>query len=638
MSPRVIAIRPRLLVTAFAAVALFANIHAATLIVTSTADDGSPGTLRAALAAAADGDVIDATGITGTIVLLPQLLTSSQLGVTKSVGIVGPGPDKLTIDGNQTSRVFRIFPGLDVVIDGFTIANGRASGAPPNSFPRDNGGGIYNDHSSLTVRNCHVLGNSADANGGGIYNDGSTSGSAALSVIDCTFSGNSSGFLDLGGGAIFNNGASSGSATLTVDRGTLSGNAAQGSGGGGGIYNFGGFSGNATAELNACTLSGNSAELGGGIFNYAYDVGGATFEISNSTLSGNTAQEGGGIANVGSGGSARMTVTVSTLSGNSAAVGGGAILNQSKAQLTAIACTLTGNSGPNGGGIFNDESSLHIGNTLLKAGAPGENIRNVSTGTVTSHGFNLSSDAAGGDASTGPGGFLSATGDQRNTDPMLGPLANNGGATLTHLPLPGSTAIDRGSSDSLVAFGITTDQRGFARTVDDPGIPNAFAGDGTDIGAVEVPAAPPPPPPAPVADVAVSFLGADKVSVKQGEVLTYTIAIRNFGPNTAPNVVVNSLLSSGTGFLNARATKGSFSTPPLNETGAVVWSLGDMANGSAEGAELIVSVLVKGKTTVTNLVTINSDADDPNAENNVASITTSVATGGSGGGGGGKKK
>jgi hypothetical protein len=82
----------------------------------------------------------------------------------------------------------------------------------------------------------------------------------------------------------------------------------------------------------------------------------------------------------------------------------------------------------------------------------------------------------------------------------------------------------------------------------------------------------------------------------------------------------------------------------VNESGAVVWTLGDMANGAAEGAELIVSVLVKGKTTVTNLAVVNSGAEDPNAENNVASITTAVAAGGNGNGngngggnGGGKK-
>jgi len=57
-------------------------------------------------------------------------------------------------------------------------------------------------------------------------------------------------------------------------------------------------------------------------------------------------------------------------------------------------------------------------------------------GTVTSLGYNISSDDAGG--------FLIGPGDQINTDPMLGPLQNNGGPTLTHALLPGSPAIDAG--------------------------------------------------------------------------------------------------------------------------------------------------------------------------------------------------
>ena len=55
---------------------------------------------------------------------------------------------------------------------------------------------------------------------------------------------------------------------------------------------------------------------------------------------------------------------------------------------------------------------------------------------VTSLGYNLSSDAAGGDATIGPGGFLNQTGDIRNTDPMLGPLQNNGGTTYTAVDAP----------------------------------------------------------------------------------------------------------------------------------------------------------------------------------------------------------
>jgi hypothetical protein len=58
---------------------------AATITVTSTADSGA-GTLRAALTSAADGDTIDATGVSGTM-----LLTSGELLVTNSVTSLDPG-------------------------------------------------------------------------------------------------------------------------------------------------------------------------------------------------------------------------------------------------------------------------------------------------------------------------------------------------------------------------------------------------------------------------------------------------------------------------------------------------------------------------------------------------------------------
>lgn len=347
--------RSRLTVLALVC-ALATGAHAAsTILVTSTADDGSPGTLRAALAIAADGDVIDATGITGTIVLLPQFLTSSQLGVTKSVGIVGPGPDKLTIDGNHTSRVFRIFPGLDVIIDGFTIANGHASGAPPASFPPNNGGGIYNDHSSLTVRNCVIRENAADDSGGGVYNDGGSSGDATVEIRDSTLSGNTS--IESGGG-ISNDGSSAGNATLTIANCILSGNSVNGISGqqfGGAIYNNGTNSGNARLTVTASTLSGNfSDRLGGAICNDARE-GHTAVQIIASTLSGNTADSGGGIFVLGKSDNDPSLVTLSlvncTLSGNSATgvqSGGGAVFNRG-ATLEIISCTLSGNSAAGGG-------------------------------------------------------------------------------------------------------------------------------------------------------------------------------------------------------------------------------------------------------------------------------------------------
>src|SRR5207302_3916995 len=79
---------------------------------------------------------------------------------------------------------------------------------------------------------------------------------------------------------------------------------------------------------------------------------------------------------------------------------------------------------------------LDIGNTLLKAAASGVNLEIGKLATVTSHGYNVCSDNGGG--------FLNGPGDQINTEPMLGPLQDNGGPTFTHALLPGSPAIDAG--------------------------------------------------------------------------------------------------------------------------------------------------------------------------------------------------
>ena len=158
--------------------------------------------------------------------------------------------------------------------------------------------------------------------------------------------------------------------------------------------------------------------------------GTAMLTVSNSTLSGNRAQSaGGGIYNTGNTGRATLsTINNSTLSGNSSGfVGGGGILND-HATLTVSDGTLSGNSGGwrNGNVILNKQAALEIGDTILKAETSNTNILN-DRGRITSFGYNLSSDNGGG-VLTGPG-------DQINTDPMLGPLQDNGGPTLTHAPV-----------------------------------------------------------------------------------------------------------------------------------------------------------------------------------------------------------
>ena len=98
---------------------------------------------------------------------------------------------------------------------------------------------------------------------------------------------------------------------------------------------------------------------------------------------------------------------------------------------------------------------------------------------VTSNGFNLIGNrgtltfAAVGDQAGGGGNPI--------LNPLLGPLQNNGGTTLTHTLLGGSPALDKGNSS-----GAPSDQRGLRRPIDLADISNAVGGDGGDIGAVEM--------------------------------------------------------------------------------------------------------------------------------------------------------
>src|SRR5262245_29225008 len=140
---------PFLIAAVVAAVGAFASPRAsqgslnlnkvapANIIVVTNSNDSGPGSLRDALATANDGDTIDATGVTGTI-----LLTSAELQVTHNVAINGPGTGSLAVNGNQTFRVFENFAS-DVTISRLTITNGFAAD--------NNGGGGVLNHGGLTL-------------------------------------------------------------------------------------------------------------------------------------------------------------------------------------------------------------------------------------------------------------------------------------------------------------------------------------------------------------------------------------------------------------------------------------------------------------------------------------------------------
>ena len=172
------------------------------------------------------------------------------------------------------------------------------------------------------------------------------------------------------------------------------------------------------------TFEDNYAASGAGIFN----GGLGTLTLENSTFLDNKAVLGGGIYNF-----ANLTGRNCTISNNWAEHDGGGIYDVSYRGISVINSTISGNSAKIAGGIRSYYGSLTIGNTILNAGSEGANI----VGGITSLGYNLCSGSGGGHF-TGPG-------DKINTDPMLGPLADNGGPTLTQALLPGSPAINAGN-------------------------------------------------------------------------------------------------------------------------------------------------------------------------------------------------
>ena len=417
-----------------------ATTQAATLTVTSSGDSGA-GTLRQAIldASPSGGDTIN-FAVTGVITL-----TSGELAIAKNLTITGPGANVLTVRRNPAGgapefRIFFIGNNSHVTISNLTIRNGRDY----------NSGAILNDGATLTVNNCVFTANSGGGyGGGGIMSDGSNA-NARLAVNNSVFDGNSSDFM---GGAILNF-STSHSANLTVSNCIFTNNSAEN---GGGMVNYVGFDGAVTATVNDTTFTGNSAALGrGGAIHNDSVAGSATMRVSNCTITNNSANfYGGGVANSGR----SLEISNCTLTGNSAAGSGGGIYTEyGGAEVHISNCTLSGNSADfHGSGIYTQpEASVAITNTILKTGASGENLY----GGIISHGHNLSNDAAGGDNSHGPGGLLNQPGDIRNTDPQIGPLADNGGLTKTMALLPNSPAINAGND----AVAPPRDQRGYLRS------------------------------------------------------------------------------------------------------------------------------------------------------------------------------
>jgi len=220
---------------------------------------------------------------------------------------------------------------------------------------------------------------------------------------------------------------------FTVTSGNANGSYPNNSGGG--MYN----TDHSSPTLTNLTFSDNYADIGGGMYNLFY----SNPALNNVTFSYNSAYYGGGIYNYLYSSPALTNVTITH---NSVGDGdGGGMYNSLFSNPTLINVTLFNNSAWHGGGMYNSDSSPTLTNTILW----GAIYNNYSTPVITY------SNIMGG--YTGEGNI--------NLDPLLGPLADNGGFTMTHALLPGSPAIDTAS----LAVCPATDQRGYYRPIDGDG-------------------------------------------------------------------------------------------------------------------------------------------------------------------------
>ena len=360
------------------------------------------------------------------IISLPADSTITLTSVNNSVNGLNGLPritSAITIEGNgatiardSSAPFFRILlvqqSTGDLTLNNTTITGGHVF---------DNGGGI-NNFGTLRLNHSTVSGNAARAGGG-------LSSSGTLILNHTTVSNNSGATY---GGGIMNY------ASATLEDSTVSNNS--GATYGGGIENDG------PMTLENSTISGNNADFsGGGLRNRS------ALTLNNSTVNANQSRYGGGIYSYNQG---VTTVNNSTISGNSAAVSGGGVLNGST-RVVLQDSTLTGNSAALwGGGIYNRNSDLSLTRSLISGNTAGNG--NEVYGPASGNGNNL----IGHDGSAGSVGFTPSGSDIVPSQPLaaiLGPLADNGGPTLTHALVTGSPAVD------AALTGPTTDQRGVTR-------------------------------------------------------------------------------------------------------------------------------------------------------------------------------
>ncbi|HUJ15248.1 MAG TPA: choice-of-anchor Q domain-containing protein [Thermoanaerobaculia bacterium] len=422
----------------------------------------------------------------GAILSLPDLIINDSTFSSNSS----------TTDGGAIT----VFAPLTVQRSTFTGNHAAGSGGAIQSFtgPLDvenstftsnqshsatGGGAIHIDVSATgTVRGSTFTGNVAvHTDPFNIESGGAINAENGLLVEDSTFSGNTA----VDGGAISGRSLTVHHTTFTSNTATVSGSGNSGSGGainfasdltvetstftsntatatGGGFGGFGGaMSGGGTITITDSSITGNTA---GGQFGSggAISSSGGTTTIERSLVSGNSSAGTGGIDSADS-----VILRNATISGNT----GGIIAGVTGSPLTLQGCTVTGNrsTGPSGGAVggLSGTATLDVSNSILSNNSSASTFAPKAScynSAVTSNGYNISDDTTCN---------LTGLNDRQSIDPMLGPLADNGGPTQTFALLLGSPAIDAGDCAGGL---LTVDQRGKPRP----------SGPKCDIGAFEL--------------------------------------------------------------------------------------------------------------------------------------------------------
>jgi hypothetical protein len=339
------------------------------------------------------------------------------------------------------------------------------------------GAGMYNDNSNPSLYGGVYDSNLASGAGGGMENinggapyvemvtfkaNQAPSGAGMYNYLsnptlkNVDFENNQATSTTTGGGGMYNY-----SSSPVLNQVNFIGNFAAKSAGGG-MYNYDG----SNPQLTDVNFSGNTAYSGAGMRNH-YNKNQPV--LTNVTFNSNEAQYGGGMSND----SSTPKLYNVTFSGNIAYQGGGMNNYHSSPELWNVTFYANiANSGDQGGGMYNSASSQPSLRNVILAGSFNGDCVNGPGGTVSGlYSFIQDTGARACGAINGVGFII-------GQDPQLGPLLNNGGFTLTHVPMMGSPVIDQ-VIDNWCQPAI--DQRGVQRWFDG----NKDGSDICDIGAVE---------------------------------------------------------------------------------------------------------------------------------------------------------